>query len=49
MVGHPKIDCIYNLSSFDIDENMIKVTGGRKTLFWNPHFGVKGDISWSTI
>lgn len=49
VVGHPKIDCIYNLSSFDIDENMIKVTGGRKTLFWNPHFGVKGDISWSTF
>jgi len=48
VLGHPKMDVIYNLQNIDVGHDFNDKIMGRKTIMWNPHHSIeKGE--WSTF
>jgi hypothetical protein len=41
VTGHPKLDRIANLSTFEPDEALVNFIAGRKSVLWTPHFTVE--------
>lgn len=50
VTGHPKLDAIYNLDKFAVDEQMARIVAGKKVFLWNPHFRIDDfEEKWSTF
>lgn len=49
ITGHPKLDAIYNLNKFTVDDHMAKITEGKRVFLWNPHFIIDINENWSTF
>lgn len=49
ITGHPKLDAIYNLDKFTVNDHMAEITAGKKVFLWNPHFSIDINENWSTF
>lgn len=48
VTGHPRMDNLVELASFDIDPQLVSAIAGRKAILWNAHFSCDED-QWSTF